>query len=232
MFLTIIKLSTIAIVTTFWSTLAVITGPLNFFLPAFHLISTTWAKWLIWIGGVKIVTHGLENIKQDENYVFISNHASNFDIPILLSTIKNEIKMVAKKELTYIPIFGWSLIAGGYIIINRNDTKKAMKAMRKAEKKLNKGTSILIFPEGTRSQNGLVQPFKKGAFMLAIQTKFDIIPISIIGSYNLMPKKSLRLNRGTVHLIVEKPISVKEVKNKSQLIEDVRNLIITNCKEK
>ncbi|MDH5682372.1 MAG: 1-acyl-sn-glycerol-3-phosphate acyltransferase [Spirochaetota bacterium] len=232
MFLTIIKIIMIVVVTTFWSILAVITGPLNFGLPAYHLISTTWAKQLIWISGVKIEATGLENIDPEKNYVFISNHASLFDIPILLSIIKCEIKMVAKKELVYIPIFGWSLWAGRYILIDRNDMRKSFKAMKNAEKKLRKGTSILIFPEGTRSSDGEIQSFKKGGFYLALQTGFDILPVSISGSNTVMPKNKFRITPVKVHLVIGEPIAVKEYKrNKDEFIDSVRNVIISNLKE-
>ncbi|MDH4128472.1 MAG: 1-acyl-sn-glycerol-3-phosphate acyltransferase, partial [Spirochaetota bacterium] len=233
MLITGFKLIIIIIITLFWSTLAVITGPLNFILPAYHVISTSWAKWLICVSGVKINIVGLENISLDKNYVFVSNHSSLFDIPVLLSSIKNEIKMIAKKELAYIPIWGWSLVAGGYILIDRKNPKNAFKAMKKAEKKLKKGTSILVFPEGTRSDNGSVQEFKKGAFMLAIQTHLDMIPISIINSHKVMPKKSFKLSPVTVHLIIDKPISMGEIKSlgKDDFINKVRELIIKNCQE-
>ncbi len=230
MIITLIKLLIIILITTFWSTLAVITGPLNFFLPAYHIISTTWAKWLIWVGGVKIQVKGHHHILPDKSYIFISNHASLFDIPILLSSLKNEIKMIAKKELALIPIFGWSLVAGGYILINRNDTKKAIRSLKTAEKKLKKGTSILIFPEGTRSDNGHIQSFKKGAFILALQTKFDIIPITIVGSNNVMPKKSFQLRPVNVNLVIGEAISVHG-KGTLELIEQVRDTIVNNHKE-
>ncbi len=234
MVVTGIKLILIVTISVLWSSVAVITGPLNLFIPAYHVISRSWAKWLIRVSGIEIQTSGLDNIDVKQNYVFISNHASLFDIPILLSTVKNEIKMIAKKELAYIPIFGWSLIAGGYILIDRNNTRKTLRAMGKARKKLKKGTSILVFPEGTRSINGSIQAFKKGAFLLAFQTQLDIVPISIIGSHRVMPKKTFQLTPARIRIVVDKPISIKEVKSaqKQVLIDQVRDLIINNCQEK
>ncbi len=234
MVMTGIKLFLILTISTLWSTVAVITGPLNFMMPAYHVISRSWAKWLIRVSGIEIQVSGLDNIDVNQNYVFISNHASLFDIPILLSTIKNEIKMIAKRELAYIPIFGWSLIAGGYILIDRNNTRKTLRIMGKARQKLKKGNSILVFPEGTRSKNGSIQSFKRGAFLLAFQTHLDILPISIIGSHQVMPKKTFRLTPAKVQVVVDKPISIKEVKSaqKQVLIDQVRDLIINNCQEK
>lgn len=231
--ITKIKLALILIISFLWSSLAVITGPLNSFLPAYHVISRSWARRLVCVSGIDLEVSGLENIDPDTNYVMVSNHASLFDIPILLSSIPVQIKMVAKKELAKIPVFGWSLVAGGYILIDRENPREALRALKKAEKKLKKGTSILVFPEGTRSPDGVIQEFKKGAFMVASSTKFDILPISVIGSHEVMPKKTNEINPTKVKVIVDKPISVKNDKSKKmdELIQEVRDIIIKNCQE-
>ncbi len=230
MIATFIRLFFIVIISIFWSSIAVLFWPINLLLPTYHYISKAWAFCLLKVSGVSVKIKGKENIEPHKNYVIISNHASLFDIPILLYAIRNEIKMIAKKELVYIPIFGWSLLAGGYILINRNNTKSALKSIKKARAKLNKRTSILIFPEGTRSENGYIQPFKKGAFLLAFQTKLDLLPISISGSNKVMPKNTFKLNPTTTNVVIDKPINTDKykLKNKDELIEKIKNIIVNN----
>jgi len=230
----LIKIFFIIIVTIILSSLVIILTPLNFKGKISDFIAKLWAKILLAISFVKIKRIGLENIEKNKNYIFISNHSSMFDILIVLAGIPNNIRFVAKKELFKIPIFGWSMIMAGYVSIDREKSIKAMRSIEEAAEKIKKGISVILFAEGTRSKDGSIQPFKRGPFLLASKTKVPIIPVTINGAAKILPKKSLRINSGTLEIIFGKPIPTDNILTKSdeiELLNNVRNEIIKNYKE-
>ena len=193
-----------------------------------------WAKTILFMCGVRLNVKGSENIKNDTPYIFVSNHQSYFDIFALLAGLPVDFKFILKQELMRIPFLGATMKRAGYISIDRGDAKQAIKQMNMAAEEIKSGASVLIFPEGSRSRDGLVKPFKKGGFHLAIKSGCDLVPLSIIRSRDIVLKGSLRINKGTIGLNIGSPISVKDCSKKDlkELIKRTRETVISQLNEK
>ena len=187
-----------------------------------------WARGVLWVSGIKMDVQGLENIDLDKPYIYIANHQSNFDILACVVAIPGTVRFVAKKELFRIPIFGLGMRMVGMILIDRGRSAEARRALDNAVDKVRQGVSLIIFPEGTRSQDGQIHKFKKGGFVLALNGKFDILPMSISGSRNIMEKHTLRLNKGRikVHFLKAIPTENFTLEDRNQLVDYVREQII------
>lgn len=172
-----------------------------------------WGKWVCLSAGIKIDLEGIENLSKQKQYIFVSNHESMLDIPVALSQIPFNIIFLTKKELFNIPLFGWAMHAVGMIKVDRENRVKAKKSVESALKSLKeKNINVLIYPEGTRSKPNELLPFKKGSFILAIQSGLPIVPISIIYSGTNLPKKSLLLkNNKKIRLIIHEPINTSHL---------------------
>jgi len=184
-----------------------------------------WARVILKVCGVEVELQGVENVRKDVPRLYMANHTSYFDIFALLSTLPVDFKFIVKQELMRIPIFGAAMRRAGYIGIERDDPRKALKSMHDAADRIKNGASVLIFPEGTRSEDGCLQPFKAGGFHLALRSGCDIVPIAITGSREIVPKGSLRVQKGTIRVAVGKEISVKgqTKKNMGRVMEQVRD---------
>ncbi|MFC1654314.1 lysophospholipid acyltransferase family protein [Myxococcota bacterium] len=216
-----------------------------FFLVTFALLfaprgrASHWVVRQIWVAGllgvfrVKIIVTGLENFERDHPYVFVSNHQSHFDIATIFHSTPTNLRIIGKQGLFYIPFFGWYLSLAGYIPLDRSNRDRAIRSHDKAAEKIRKGVPIVTFPEGTRSLDGSVLPFKKGAFMLALQAGVPIVPISITGSIKILPKASSSIQPGTIWIHYARPIDVSgySVDDRDRLIVDVREVIIRNKAE-
>lgn len=174
----------------------------------YHAHTRFWSRGLLKIFGVRLQVHGLELIDRSRNYIYVSNHASMFDIPIVAVGVPDDVRLVYKKELEKIPVFGWGLRWGSYIGIDRGRGPKAMKSLDEAVARIRSGTSVLLFAEGTRTLDGRLQPFKRGAFNLAVRSGVPVVPLTINGSYSIVPKHSLRIRPGTVDLFLDPPIPI------------------------
>lgn len=172
----------------------------------FFAITRFCANFVLLINRVRVKTSGLENIKPNQGYVYVSNHASMFDIPAVIAGIPDQIRIVYKKELQWIPIFGWGLKFGSYIAVDRRRSVKAQRSLDEAIKKIRNGESVLLFAEGTRTLDGKLQPFKRGAFHIAARSEVPVVPLTINGSFRILPKHSISVNPGHVELILEAPI--------------------------
>ena len=175
----------------------------------FHALARAWAHSSLWMCGVTVRVKGLENLDMNRNYVYVSNHASMFDIPAILAAVPDQIRILYKKELNWIPIFGWGLKYGSYIAIDRRRGADAMKSLEEAAERIRTGASALLYAEGTRTLDGKLQPFKRGAFNLAVRAGVPVVPLTINGSYALLPKRSIVVHPGEVELILERPIEIK-----------------------
>jgi 1-acyl-sn-glycerol-3-phosphate acyltransferase len=173
----------------------------------FHLLARTWAKWMVKVLGVKIEVEGLEKLDFSRSYIYVANHASLFDIPTLLAGVPDQIRIMYKRELEKIPFFGWGLKYGKtYISIDRAKGQTAMEGLDEAVRKIRSGASVLMFAEGTRSPDGSLQPFKRGAFHMAISAGVPVVPTTLVGTYDVLPKDSFRIRTGTVRIILSEPI--------------------------
>ena len=195
-----------------------------------HRIARRWAKIALLATGVKVKVEGLEQIQGKGPYIFMSNHQGGYDIFALHGHLPFDFKWLAKKELFSIPFFGWTLTAAGYISIDRKGTRDTVRAMNEAAQKIRDGMSVVIFPEGSRSPNGSIQPFRKGGFTLAIKSQVPIVPIAIAGSWEIMPKNTWMLISGPIRMRVGDPIETKEysLKERKTLMEKVNEAIASN----
>jgi 1-acyl-sn-glycerol-3-phosphate acyltransferase len=196
-------------------------------------VAVPWAKMILRVCGVKVKVKGQENVKDNVPRIYLTNHQSYFDIFALLAHLPGNFKFILKEELMKIPLFGFCMKRAGYIAIHREDPRKALKSMNEAAKKIKNGSSVVIFPEGTRSRDGHLQPFKRGGFRLALKSGCEIVPVAIINSGDIVPKGSLRINKGSFSLNICKPISAKDYskKNMNQLMARVREDIIKRMRE-
>lgn len=175
----------------------------------FYRMAAWWGRFCIRLMGINVEITGSERYNPQQNYLIVSNHAGMADIPLILGSIRLNMRFVAKEELGKIPIFGWAIKQGGYVMIKRGQSKEALKSLFRASEVLKSGRSIHIFPEGTRSETGTIQPFKRGAFMIAQKAHAPILPITIIGSNRITPKKSVVIRKATVRLVIGHPIETK-----------------------
>jgi 1-acyl-sn-glycerol-3-phosphate acyltransferase len=171
-----------------------------------HKVAHVWAKSIIAFSGVKVTVTGLKNIHPEKSYIYMCNHQSNFDIPVLLAFLAVQFRWLAKAELFKIPVFGQGMRGAGYISIDRSNQASAFESISEAARKIKNGVSVMIFPEGTRSKDGKIKAFKKGGFVLAVDSGVPIVPVILKGTYAIMPKGRLRINPGPVDLEIQKPI--------------------------
>ncbi|MDZ7697022.1 MAG: lysophospholipid acyltransferase family protein [Deltaproteobacteria bacterium] len=187
-----------------------------------------WAWVILRVCGIKVNVFGKEGLTFHTPRIYMVNHQSFFDIFILLACLPADFKFILKQELMRIPLLGPAMKGAGYIAIERNDPREAVKSMNQAAKKIKNGTSVLLFPEGTRSPDGRLQPFKKGGFSLAVKAGCDIMPVTIVGSSKIAPKGSLRIRKGTVDMHIGKPISLGSATKRDvpRLMEMVRMVML------
>ncbi len=170
------------------------------------------------MSGVPVTVEGLSKLDRKKSYIFASNHLSAADIALLYYGLPFRIGYLAKKELFFIPFFGWSMWALGHIAVDRKNPQRSRRSIEKAAKILRKGrTSLVVFPEGTRSVTGELGVFKLGVFSLAIEAGMEIVPVAIQGTRELMPKGSLYINPGPVSVRVDSSIPTASLTRKSKL---------------
>ena len=187
-----------------------------------------WNNWVLWSTGLDINVEGLEHLDIGKQYIFIGNHESALDIPVAVASLPFNVVFLAKKELFTIPLFGWGMSAAGMIKVDRQNRDRAKRSVGSALDALKKrNISIIMYPEGTRSYTNEMLPFKKGAFILAIRSGLHIVPITISGAREIVPKNTLRLYKGKIKFIVGKPISTSEYEEsqRNELLLKVRDII-------
>jgi 1-acyl-sn-glycerol-3-phosphate acyltransferase len=187
-----------------------------------------WAKLILWVCGVRVQVEGLENLDVQVPRIYLSNHQSAFDIFALLAHLPVNFKFILKQELMKIPILGLAMRRARYIAIDRADPRKALRSMKEAAQRVRKGASVLIFPEGTRSKDGRLQPFKKGGFHLAIMSGCDLVPIAILNSRDIIPKGSFQIKKGTFKMRIGEPIRTDGYSKKDidRLMDQAREAMI------
>lgn len=192
-----------------------------------HKIARFWGRSILVASRIKVTVEGLSGIDPQRPYIFMSNHQSNFDIPVLLGHLAVQFRWLAKVELFKIPIFGHAMRKAGYINIDRNNRKSAIKSLEVAAEKIKNGVSVLIFPEGTRSQDGKIQRFKKGGFVMAIDSGVPIVPVVISGAHAIMTKGKFRVHPGQIRMLIHEPIDTSTYtrETKEALMERVRRVM-------
>jgi 1-acyl-sn-glycerol-3-phosphate acyltransferase len=173
--------------------------------------------------GIRVRLEGLENVQPGVHYIFLSNHISNLDPPILLPLIPGMTSVFLKRSLMKIPLLGKAMEMGKFVPVSRaNSREDAQRSVEAAADALNSGLHITVFPEGTRSPDGRLLPFKKGAFFLAEGTGAPIIPVVISGTERMMPKGSPRITPGEAYIRFLPPIRPQDASSREELMERVR----------
>jgi len=212
-----------------------IIGPLEKRRTFSHGVSRFWMRIVLFLSGVSLEVKGLENLDPKGAYIFAANHQSQFDIPTLEVALPFQIRWLAKKSLFHIPVFGWALKVIGYIPVDRENPRGGLKSLIAAAEKVKEGFSVVIFPEGTRSRDGRLLPFKPGGFVLAIKSEQPIVPVAICGTREIMPKGRLWVSPGKVRIKIMSPIETKGLglRDKERLAQKVREkleeALSSNC---
>jgi 1-acyl-sn-glycerol-3-phosphate acyltransferase len=189
-----------------------------------------WSRRLLEQAGVVLTVEGQDRVERGKPYVVMSNHASHYDVPILFQSWPSTIRMVAKTELYRVPVFGAAMTAAGFIEIDRSNRDRAIASLNVARERLAKGISVWIAPEGTRSRTGEIGTFKKGGFVLAMETELPILPVGIAGSRDILPAGTRAVQRGVrVHVVLGKPIAPPPLSSRNdsrdRLMAEVRTAI-------
>lgn len=173
-----------------------------------HRMIRAWGSVVMRILRAKVVVEGGEHLDSQKPYVIVSNHESNVDVMILLVYLPLDLKFASKRSLLFVPFMGWAMALARYIFIQRGQgPERAKRVVRDMVRKVQQGFSVLLFPEGTRSIDGNMRPFKKGAFHLAGETGTDILPCAVVGSREALGKGEWRIRDSRVLLMIGKPIS-------------------------
>ncbi|MBI5463585.1 MAG: 1-acyl-sn-glycerol-3-phosphate acyltransferase [Ignavibacteriales bacterium] len=210
----LLRIIVAVIMTAVLSTAAIFLLPIDRSHRSFYGIGRQWARMMLRLFGVKVTVKGLEHLAPGQHYVYVSNHASMFDIPAVMASIPDNINIVLKKELTRVPIWGWALKLGPYIVIDRFNPREASRSLEEAAEKICGGRSAQLYAEGTRTRDGKLQPFKRGAFALAVKSGIPVVPLTINNTFRILKKGSLKINPADIELVVEKPIATQNYSGK------------------
>lgn len=190
---------------------------------AFH--GTQVYAWILFkVCGFRLRVSGLEHIRKGQKYVILSNHASYLDPPALVLALGLQYRWVIKKELRKIPLFGLALEASRNLFIDRSRGSEALASIRKGVARLPDGTGILLFPEGTRSRDGQLLPFKRGGFIIASEAGLPILPVTVLGSHERLPPGRASFTAGEIHIIVHPPVPTAG-RSLEALMEEVHRTI-------
>jgi 1-acyl-sn-glycerol-3-phosphate acyltransferase len=179
--------------------------------------------------GVRVEASGLERLDPHQTYIFTPNHQSLIEVPLWVTYLKRNIAYLGKKEVFKYPIFGYGIRLIGVVPVDRSNSPAAVESARLATENLRRGKSYVVYPEGTRSKDGRLLPFKKGAFMMAIDAGVPIVPITISGATRIMPKAQIKVFPSTVHITIHEPISTEGYsrENVSELVQETRAKIFS-----
>lgn len=203
----------------------VVIGPIVLFLGLFDwrkrimgFFPSLWGRWLIWSLGLPTTIRGLDNLEKGRQYLFVCNHASAIDIMLAVSYLPGTVAFMAKKSLFNVPLFGWAIRSIGCIPVDRSNRIKAQRSVDVAVAKLQRTlVNIILYPEGTRTRDGQLQPFKSGGFLLAIRSGIPIVPVAVKGTFQALRSGALNLTTVPVSLTIGVPVST------SGLTDDDRN---------
>jgi 1-acyl-sn-glycerol-3-phosphate acyltransferase len=199
---------------------------------ASRALGRAWARLVLHVLGVRVEVRGAEHVPE-RAAVYAVNHGSALDIPILLACLPADFRLIHKRSLSFVPVLGWSLRCAGHIAIDRRRPFSARRSLATAVRKLREGVSLAVFPEGTRSPDARVLPFKRGSFGLAIEAGAPVLPISIDGVKRVVPRGIFTLQPGAVRLSIHPPIETTALAagGAAALAEKVRRIVASGCQE-
>lgn len=217
----------IVIVTVILGAMAFITFPFDRRGHVIHRYARWWGWLILKANGVRVKVQGTEYLDDRRPCIYVCNHQGSFDIFSLLAYLRVPFRWLAKAELFKIPILGWAMRTAGYISLDRSAKKKAYQSMELAARKIKEGTSVVIFPEGSRSLDGALQLFMNGGFTLAIKAGVPVCPVAIAGSWQIMPRTTLRIKKGNIGIIISEPIETKglTMQDRRPLMQQAEDLI-------
>lgn len=192
-------------------------------------VAGLWGRSLLWAWGVEVAVRGGA---PHGPAVYAANHASALDIPLVFGYLPVDFRVVHKRSLFVIPVIGWYLYLGGHIGVDRGNPFRARRSLTRAAERIRGGTSVLTFPEGTRNRDSAaVQPFKRGSFVLALEAGVPVVPVSLCGVKDLVPRGLLHIRPGLVRLILHEPIPTAgvPVDDAADLADRVRAAVVAGC---
>ena len=177
------------------------------------------------IAGVRWSVRGNEQLDLSQNYIFMSNHVSNLDPPLLIPLLPHRVTIMVKKELFRLPILGRAMRMADCVPIDRHNREAAIASVREAEEIIRRGHHMVVYPEGTRSRDGKLLPFKKGPFYMAMETGVPIVPITLLGTETLLPKGKFFVKPGEVEVVFHPPVDPSRFNDRDELVAAVRSAI-------
>ena len=197
---------------------------------AFFAIGKLWARQQLWFCGASWHSSGWENLPEEirngsQSAIFMSNHESHLDPPLLMGAIPVPAVYIAKKEIRRMPFVGWAAWAAGVIFIDRSNAERAAKSIESAAKQIRQGKSVVIFPEGTRTKNGQIGKFKKGGFNLAIKAGVPIVPLATVGGWDVLPRGLARFRPKKIHVIFGNTVYPQDYPTKEALMSEIERQI-------
>jgi 1-acyl-sn-glycerol-3-phosphate acyltransferase len=192
-----------------------------------HWCARWWCRLVAWSIFARIRVHGADNLLPGQPYVYMANHASLIDTPALFGYLPYPFRIMAKRELFWVPFMGWHLWAAGHFPIDRRDARRTARSIRAVIEGVRHGNSLAVFPEGTRTRDGHLQEFKSGAFKIAVRAAVPIVPVTIRGAFELLPRTTLAPTPGRIDVFIGKPIDTAEYDERSlsTLIERTKKVI-------
>lgn len=187
-----------------------------------------WAPPLLKAAGARLEVRGLEKLDEVPSAIFMANHQSMIDIAVVFAALPVGLRFVAKRVLLFVPFLGWYMWAMGMVFVDRNNRQQAIDSLRRAMSLLKGGAYVMTFPEGTRSRDGRVLPFKKGLFVLAIESGVPIVPVAIEGAQKVLASDGFQVRPGTIRVSIGDPIATQDLRleDRDELIRQVRDQII------
>lgn len=220
------------IMVTFWALSIVLVGPflliyslLSHSVELMYRVATRLGITGVKLAGVKIEVRGLEHLEAGRNYIFLSNHTSNLDPPVLIPSIPGRCSVLVKKEVFRIPILGTAMHMADLVPVNRHNRESAIESVRAAVEVMRHHVHMVIFVEGTRSRDGRLLPFKKGPFHLAMEVGSPVVPVTILGTYECWPKGKFAMRPGTATVVFHPPIDPAAFSDREALMATVRETI-------
>jgi len=198
-----------------------ITGKIDFL----YRIATWGAFRGVLLAGVKVEPEGLDRLDPARNYIFMANHVSNIDPPILVPLIPRRTSVLVKRELFSIPILGYAMRLGDLVAVDRANREAAVDSVRRAVEVLTRGLNMVIFPEGTRSRDGRMLPFKKGPFYLAVDSGVPVVPVSMVNTFQIWPKGHFYIKPLTARVVFHEPLNPQDFATRDDLMNAVRDKI-------
>jgi len=174
-----------------------------------HRCAQWWARLILWTSGTRLEITGVPMPPADQSAVFVANHSSFYDTPIVFGALTRQLRIMAKADLGYVPFIGWHLSRSGHVLVDRKNPGASI--FKRMQRMARSGASLVVFPEGSRTRDGLVHKFKAGIFMLAIENGLPVVPISISGSRVVMPKGRFAVAPATVTVTVHEAIATKSM---------------------